>query len=124
MNQTVAPNQINALLSGVFQEMEQLGDPVLKPFLQDVVQFPALLQTLLRVSVGHPLLVLKVIPQVGIFLLLEWLFHFINLGIYAGLYPIAHTCKLWVKNLSPSQQYLFFRGLEALQYGSGNDFKG
>ncbi len=124
MNQTVAPDQINALLSGVFQEMEQLGDPVLKPFLQDVVQFSALLKTLLRVSVGHPLLVLKVIPQVGIPTLLEWLIHFISLGIYAGLYPIARSCKPWVKNLSPGQQYLFFRGLEALQYGSGNDFKG
>jgi lycopene cyclase CruP len=124
VNQTVAPNQINALLSDVFQEMEQLGDHVLKPFLQDVVQFPALLQTLLRVSVKHPLLVLKVIPQVGIATLLEWLFHFISLGIYAGLYPIARTLKPWAKNLSPNQQYLFFRGLEALQYGSGNDFEG
>lgn len=123
INQTVAPHQINALLSGVFQEMEQLGDRVLKPFLQDVVQFSALLQTLLRVSVRHPLLVLKVIPQVGIATLLEWLFHYINLGIYTGLYPIARTLKPWAKNLSPSQQYLFFRGLEALQYGSGNDFK-
>jgi lycopene cyclase CruP len=123
INQTVAPNQINALLSGVFQEMEQLGESVLNPFLQDVVQFSALLQTLLRVSIMHPLLVLKVIPQVGIATLLEWLIHYINLGIYAGLYPIARALKPWAKNLSPSQQYLFFRGLEALQYGSGNDFE-
>lgn len=123
INQTVAPNQINALLSGVFQEMEQLGESVLKPFLQDVVQFPALLKTLLRVSIMHPLLVLKVIPQVGIATLLAWLIHYINLGIYAGLYPIARRFKPWVKNLSPGQQYLFFRGLEALQYGSGNDFE-
>ncbi len=123
-NQTVAPNQINALLSNVFQEMEQLGDRVLKPFLQDVVQFSVLLQTLLRVSARHPLLVLKIIPQVGIATLLEWLIHYINLGIYAGLYPIARTLKPWAKNLSPHQQYLFFRWLEALQYGSGNDFEG
>ena len=124
INQTVAPNQINALLSNVFQEMEQLGESVLKPFLQDVVQFSALLQTLLRVSVRHPSLVLKIIPQVGIATLLEWLVHYINLGIYASLYPIARTLKPWANNLSPSQQYLFFRGLEALQYGSGNDFEG
>ena len=123
INQTVAPNQINALLSSVFQEMEQLGDIVLKPFLQDVVQFSALLKTLLRVSVKHPLLVVKVIPHVGIAALLEWLIHFINLGIYAGLYPIARAFKPWANKLPPSQQYLFFRGLEALQYGSGNDFE-
>ncbi|MBW4516282.1 MAG: FAD-binding oxidoreductase [Timaviella obliquedivisa GSE-PSE-MK23-08B] len=123
INQTVAPHQINALLSSVFLEMEQLGEPVLKPFLQDVVQFSALLKTLLRVSIMHPLLVLKVIPQVGIMTLLEWLIHFINLGVYTGLYPIACTFKPWAKNLSPSQQYLFFRGLDALRYGSGNDFE-
>jgi len=38
--------QINQLLSVVFLEMSQLGERVLKPFLQDVVQFPALTQTL------------------------------------------------------------------------------
>jgi lycopene cyclase CruP len=123
ITQTVAPNQINALLSGVFEEMEQLGDRVLKPFLQDVVQFPALLQTLLLVSIRHPFLVIKVIPQVGILTLIEWLIHYINLGIYAGLYPIAHRLKPQAKYLSPHLKYLFFRGLEALQYGSGNDFK-
>jgi lycopene cyclase CruP len=124
MKQTVGENQINALLSGVFEEMEQLGDRVLKPFLQDVVQFPALLQTLVRVSVRHPLLVVKVIPQVGVVTLAEWFIHYINLGIYAGLYPIARSLKPQAKYLSPSQKYLFFRALEALQYGSGNDFEG
>ncbi|NJR40821.1 MAG: FAD-binding oxidoreductase [Leptolyngbyaceae cyanobacterium CSU_1_4] len=123
IHQTIAPDQINALLSGVFQAMEQLGEPVLKPFLQDVVQFSALLKTLLRVSVMHPLLVLKVIPQVGIGTLLEWLIHYVNLGVYAGLYPIARSLKPWAKHLSPSQKYGFLRGLEALQYGSGNDFE-
>jgi lycopene cyclase CruP len=124
MEQTIGANQINALLSGVFEEMEQLGDRVLKPFLQDVVQFPALLQTLVRVSVRHPLLVVKVIPQVGVVTLAEWFIHYINLGIYAGLYPIARSLKPQAKYLSPSQKYLFFRALGALQYGSGNDFEG
>jgi len=46
IEQEVAPDQINQLLSVVFLEMSQLGERVLKPFLQDVVQFPALTQTL------------------------------------------------------------------------------
>jgi lycopene cyclase CruP len=123
MTQAIAPNQINALLSGVFESMEELGDRVLKPFLQDVVQFPALLQTLLRVSVMHPMLVLKVIPQVGILTLIEWLIHYINLGIYTVLYPIARRLEPQTQSLSAHQKYLFFRWLDALQYGSGNDFK-
>jgi len=49
----VAPDQINQLLSVVFLEMSQVGDRVLKPFL-DVVQFPALTQTLVKTAVSHP----------------------------------------------------------------------
>ena len=54
VNQNIAPNQINQLLSAVFQEMQQLGTPVLKPFLQDIVQFSALTQTLLKTGLSHP----------------------------------------------------------------------
>jgi lycopene cyclase CruP len=123
IHQTLPPDQINTLLSSVFHEMEQLGDPVLKPFLQDVVQFPALFQTLLRVSLTHPLLVLKIIPQVGLGTLLEWFIHYIALGIYAGLYPLLCAVQPWTKNWAPAQQYRFDRGLDAVQYGSGNDWK-
>jgi lycopene cyclase CruP len=123
MGQTIPPEQINTLLSGVFQEMSHLGDGVLKPFLQDVVQFPALLQTLLRVSVSQPMLGIKVIPQVGIFTLLEWMLHFASLGLYAGLHPIGQTIvKPLTAGLPPAQRYDIERWLEALQYGSGNDY--
>ena len=66
MNQSIAPDQINQLLAGVFAEMEKLGDPVLKPFLQDVVQFSGLSQTLTKTLLAQPQLVLKVLPQVGV----------------------------------------------------------
>jgi lycopene cyclase CruP len=123
VNQTIAPDQINTLLSGVFQEMDHLGDRVLTPFLQDVVQFPALLQTLLRVSVTRPLLGIKVIPQVGIGALLEWLRHFANLGLYAGLYPWGQALKPWIATWPPTLRYYGDRWLEAWQYGSGNDLE-
>lgn len=54
IHQTIDPNQINELLSTVFQAMETLGDPVLKPFLQDVVQFSALFQTLAQTTLTEP----------------------------------------------------------------------
>ncbi|MBE9177542.1 FAD-binding oxidoreductase [Oculatella sp. LEGE 06141] len=123
VEQEIAPNQINQLLSSVFQQMEQLGDPVLRPFLQDVVQFPALCQTLLRTSIYHPLLVLKILPHVGLMTLLEWVIHYVNLGIYAGLYPLASAVRPWFKEMPLAQQYYIDRWLEALQYGSGGDYE-
>lgn len=123
LDQTVPPDQINALLSGVFQEMDHLGDRVLHPFLQDVVQFSALLQTLLRVSVTQPLLGIKVMPQVGIMALLDWMRHFANLGLYAGLHPLGQALKPWIATLPPLPRYYGDRWLEAWQYGSGHDLE-
>lgn len=121
VNQKVNPNQINELLMAVFAEMQQLGEPILKPFLQDVVQFIPLSQTLLKTGVLHPALVLKIIPHVGIFALLDWMLHYSNLAGYTALYAIARKFKL---TLSPKQQYVWNRWVEAWQYGSGNDYVG
>ncbi len=124
VNQQLAPNQINELLSGVFGQMDELGEAVLKPFLQDVVQFPALSQTMLRVSIAHPGLVLRVLPQVGLATLLEWLGHYLLLAIYASLYPLGRMIQPWMQSLSASDRYRFERWLEAWQYGSGQDYHG
>jgi len=121
VNQKIAPDQINTLLSGVFEQMQQLGDSVLRPFLQDVVQFSALAQTMIRVAIAHPRLVLAVIPHVGLQTLLTWLGHFLALGLYAALYSLTLKLKPRIKSLPPVWQYYSDRWLEALQYGSGND---
>ncbi len=114
------PNQINDLMSGVFQVMDKLGDDVLKPFLQDVVQFSGLTKTLPLVN---PKLVLPLLPQVGLPIFLDWLKHYANLGIYSGLYPLAKSLQPLTKNLTPQQKYYYHRWLDMWQYGSGNDFK-
>lgn len=121
INQKANPDQINQLLATVFAEMQQLGEPVLKPFLQDVVQFLPLTQTLLKTGILHPALVLKIIPHVGIFALLDWILHYFNLASYTVLYSMAQNFK---PSLPPSQQYVWNRWLEAWQYGSGNDYVG
>lgn len=112
------PNQINDLMSGVFQVMDRLGDDVLKPFLQDVIQFPALTKTLPLVN---PKLVLPLLPQIGLPLLIDWLIHYTNLGVYSGLYPLAKSLNPLLKNISSQQKYYYHRWLDAWQYGSGND---
>ncbi|MGB3612378.1 MAG: FAD-dependent oxidoreductase [Elainellaceae cyanobacterium] len=122
VDESTSPNQINQLLSDVFTEMDQLGDPVLKPFLQDVVQFPALTHTLAQTSLRHPKTTLQVIPQVGIPALLRWVGHYGKLGAYAGLSRLE-TIAPWLSSLSPQQQYYAHRWLAAWRYGSGADYR-
>ncbi|PSF37256.1 FAD-dependent oxidoreductase [Aphanothece hegewaldii CCALA 016] len=121
MNQKIAPNQINDLMSGVFKVMDQLGDDVLKPFLQDVVQFSSLSKTLPLVN---PKLVFPMLPDVGIMPLADWLLHYFNLALYSGLYPVAKSFQGLENQLSPQQKYYYHRWLERLKYGSGNDYQG
>ena len=122
VNQKVEPHQINQLLAGVFQVMAQLGEPVLKPFLQDVVKFPALAQTLLIISLKQPDLVIKIIPQVGIENLLDWMRHYFNLGIYTSLYPVGRRIESLIAKMSEEQRYYYHRWIEQWKYGSGGDY--
>ena len=121
-HQTVPPDRINQLLSAVFEDMAALGDPVLRPFLQDVVQFPALAQAMLRTSTMHPGIVLKIIPQVGLGTLAGWLWHYANLGLYAGLHQMGRSLRPWSKSLPPPRSYRVSRWLDAWEYGSGGDY--
>ncbi|AFZ57722.1 FAD-binding oxidoreductase [Anabaena cylindrica FACHB-243] len=122
INQKIAPNQINQLLAAVFQEMQQLGTPVLKPFLQDIVQYGALTQTLLKTGLSHPVLVAKIIPQVGLYSLLDWMLHYINLGVYTGLFSINPLLESLVNMLPEKQQYYWHRLVDAWKFGSGGDY--
>jgi lycopene cyclase CruP len=124
MEQKIAPNQINEMLSTIFQDMAQLGDPVLKPFLQDVVQFPALFRTLTKTAIAHPGLVLKIIPQAGPLALANWLRHYLTLAAYSALYPIAKTLEPRINTLPTPRQYYLRRWVQALEYGSGGDYEG
>ncbi|MEX0267619.1 NAD(P)/FAD-dependent oxidoreductase [Leptolyngbyaceae cyanobacterium UHCC 1019] len=123
MNQKIAPNQINDTLSSVFQGMATLGDPVLKPFLQDVVQFPSLFQILTKTALNRPNIVASVIPQVGIPALAAWMRHYVTLATYAALHPLSQPLiSPWLPTLSPTARYYSQRWLDAFKYGSGNDY--
>ncbi|HLO86259.1 MAG TPA: FAD-binding oxidoreductase [Nostocaceae cyanobacterium] len=122
VDKTIALNQINQLLSVVFNQMQHLGEPVLKPFLQDVVQFSALTQTLLRTGLLHPGLVAKIIPHVGFGSLIDWLGHYGNLGVYSALFALSPVLENLVNNLPPEKQYYWHRWQDAWKYGSGGDF--
>ncbi|HEY9705194.1 MAG TPA: FAD-binding oxidoreductase [Allocoleopsis sp.] len=118
VNQKINPQQINNLLSAIFEVMENLGDDVLNPFLQDVIQFSGLSKTLAIASL-KPHLVLPIIPQVGILTLLDWLIHYINLGTYNSLYPLGKMSQNMILSLPDKQRYYYQRLLESWEYGSG-----
>ncbi|MGB8700819.1 MAG: FAD-binding oxidoreductase [Thermosynechococcaceae cyanobacterium] len=121
-NQTLAPHQINTLLSVVFQAMEHLGDPVLRPFLQDVVQFGPLYRTLLQVSLQAPGMIPQILQQVGPAALLDWMGHFAALGTYSALNQGNAMVQTWSDRLPEPQRYRWHRRLESWAYGSGADF--
>ncbi len=115
----VNPQQINNLMGGVFKVMERLGDSVLKPFLQDVIQFIPLAKTLPLVN---PKLVFPLLPQIGIGSLIGWSVHYFNLALYGVLYRVGKLIQPIANNLSPAQQYYCDRLLDAWKYGSGGDY--
>ena len=121
INQQLDPNRINDLLAAVFRSMEHLGDDVLRPFLQDVVQFPALSRTLLQTSISNPQAVIPVVPHVGIITLLDWLINYVNLGAYSSIYPIGKLLMPLIDQLPPQQKYVYQQRLQAWRYGSGRD---
>ncbi|WP_448561102.1 hypothetical protein [Trichothermofontia sp.] len=121
LDQTPDPNQINRLLNAIFGVMATAGEWVLKPFLQDVVQFPALSVALSRAALQYPGLIFQILPQVGLLALLDWSRHYANLGAYAALAPLADALAPWVKFLPASAQYTYHRWQDAWTYGSGRD---
>ncbi|MGB3297023.1 MAG: FAD-binding oxidoreductase [Phormidesmis sp.] len=122
VNQKLSPNQINKVLSTIFTDMESLGDEVLKPFLQDVVQFPALAKTMLRTSTRHPVLVASILPQVGIGSVASWMKHFISLGSY-NAFNAAESSVDRAPEKSARKQYETNRWIDAVKYGSGGDYE-
>ncbi|WP_353930226.1 FAD-dependent oxidoreductase [Okeanomitos corallinicola TIOX110] len=122
-NQQIPPDQINQLLSAVFEEMQKLGTPVLKPFLQDIVQFSALTKTLLKTGFSHPILVANIIPQVGLLNLIDWTLNYVNLFVFTLLFSVVSMLEPIIKNLPTDQQYYWHRCLDGWKFGSGKDYK-
>ncbi|MBC8121343.1 MAG: FAD-binding oxidoreductase [Gemmatimonadaceae bacterium] len=125
VGQNLPPEQINRLLGVVFEEMAKLGPEVLKPFLQDAVRWDGLTRTMLAAFGRDPLLIAGVVRQVGLPALVEWLGHYLNLGLYAAVQPpLAAAWNTWGKMLeerSPELAFEVWARLQAVSYGSGQE---
>jgi lycopene cyclase CruP len=122
MDQHLSEQQINTMLASIFGAMAGLGDPTLKPFLQDVVQFGGLAKTLAVATVKYPGLVAKIIPQVGVGALASWLGHYASLAGYSALEPLSRALGPVIESLPPVPRYYSHRWQDRLHYGSGKDY--
>ncbi|WVY89894.1 hypothetical protein V8G54_035408 [Vigna mungo] len=116
---------INELLYSNFSCMQvRLGDPVLRPFLQDVVQFGPLSKTLGLVMLTNPQIIPSIFKQVGVPVLVDWLKHFVGLGYYTFLSTFADPIvRPLVHTLPSKMSFQLKRHLEAWKYGAGLDYK-
>jgi lycopene cyclase CruP len=109
------PDFVNRVLTTAFGVMAEAGDAVIQPFLQDVIQLPALTQTLIGMLRNHPGLVAEVMARVGMGSLLDWTGHYGMLVIYTILAHILGP-KFFAHNYIPARRW------EQIYYGSGQDY--
>ncbi|XP_060167534.1 uncharacterized protein LOC132598589 [Lycium barbarum] len=120
----IPPDFINELLFVNFMSMQKLGDPVLRPFLQDVIQFGPLVKTLGLVMLTRPQILPSIFKQVGIPVLLDWSGHFVMLGYYTFLSTFLDPAiRPLIGSFPAKMRYEWKRGLEAWHYGAGLDYK-
>lgn len=121
-------NFINRLLGGNFKAMGEMGDRVLKPFLQDVIQVDPLMETLLGQMKSDPFFVPQIIMRVGPAALAEWMVHFVAMAAYTLAYTVAERLgvdkrgEMHQRGKLTKGQYISRRAIERWQYGSGMDY--
>ncbi|KXZ52262.1 hypothetical protein GPECTOR_10g893 [Gonium pectorale] len=128
LGDTPSPQLINRMLAGNFKAMERLGEPVMKPFLQDVIQFGPMVQTMGAQMLTDPLSIPGLIAHVGPGPLLEWLGHMGALGSYTALHGAAQAAGLReavarAPGIGARSRFALRRLLDAWEYGSGKDYK-
>ncbi|GAA0175887.1 cyclase [Lithospermum erythrorhizon] len=127
----VSADFISELLWANFQCMKKLGDPVLRPFLQDVIQFGPLVKTLGLVMLTKPEIIPSIFKQVslsidkvGVVVLVEWSGHFAMLGYYTFLSTFLEPIiRPLISSLPAHVAFKWKRRVEAWKYGAGLDYK-
>ena len=107
-----------------YENMEALGDDVLRPFNQDVVQPRALLRVLALATVKDPLNIPVLLFYIGPKELAEWLGHFGMMFVYDAAHHImGDRVRAYSHRLPDQKQGFALRRLaDAWEYGSGMDY--
>lgn len=118
---------IVGILSNSFRSMEKLGDAVMKPFLQDVLQFVPLLRTLSLAGAQDLLTPLKIVPHVGLGAMGDFFKHFFNMGLYTALYSLRSRDMLAkaarIQTTDAAEAWRLRRLVDAWKFGCGLDYE-
>lgn len=132
VGQRADPGIVVRTLQNNFGAMNSFGDPVLRPFLQDVVQFDLLLKTLVQAFIRDPLAVPPLLFHVGLPALIDWMGHFAQLWWHSTLYNLIGRGKeaelvAAADNegaaAAAAERFAWARRVEAWKYGSGLDYE-
>ena len=115
---------VNRLMRQNYENMEALGDDVLRPFNQDVVQPRALLRVLALATVKDPLNIPVLLFYIGPRELAEWLGHFGAMLVYDLLHhALGEPVRGWADRLPDARNaYRLRRLADAWEYGAGMDY--
>lgn len=119
---------VNRLMRETFQVMDDLGDDVLRPFNQDVVRPGGLTQVLGTVVSRDPFNIPQLAYHLGPSQLVDWIGHYGNMWLYAGLHHNASGPLREVANqlegLGEKRRAFRLRRLaDAWEFGSGEDYQ-
>lgn len=118
-----SPDLVTGVLSNSFTSMTKLGDAVMRPFLQDVLQFGPLLRTLTVAAIQDPLTPFKIVPHVGVEAFMDFVYHFVNLATFTALSTyLGPLVSDTAKSCPPSLQFRLKRLSEQWKFGSGLDY--
>jgi len=115
---------VNRLMRQNYENMEALGDDVLRPFNQDVVQPRALLRVLALATARDPLNIPALLFYIGPKELAEWLGHFGAMLVYDLLHhALGAPVRAWADRLPDARNaYRLRRLADAWEYGAGMDY--
>ena len=115
---------ISKVLVATFEVMEERGETVMLPFLQDTLRVDGLFATIGGLMLSSPLVAVEILVRLGPIPLADWFVHFAGmcLGSALGSEPARAVLKAVAPSLSPAQRFGLERFVEGWQYGSGLDY--
>lgn len=116
---------ITRVLATTFRVMEDRGEKVMLPFLQDVLRADGLLQTIGGLVLADPLFSFEVIARLGPGPILDFAVHFVAMAVGGGLLgsePARALADRVAPKLAPAERFKLERFVEGWQYGSGQDY--
>jgi len=110
-------DHVNRLMRCNLSVLAFLGNKVFKPFVADAMQIGPLAATMLGMMLRDPIVVTRILFQVGPRLVLKWCGHYAALAAFTIGYLLLRPFRGLFKG------FAFQRLLDTLEYGSGLDYR-